>query len=255
MNLPRTAISLYVALAIHALLALFFAVQPAPQWPSGRQVGLSAVPVTLSAADRASLQAESAAPKIIPESKFSARTASPSTLPPTSPPRASGLSAATLPKPIRRPANVSTPDAPGTEMSSAAVRPRGNTAITSSREHEQFPDRRAADASQVHTAAPAAQTQAGADSSYFSDLRQHLASHRRSLPLEQVAAVAIIDVQIQPDGRLGQLRLATSSGIPALDQEALDLIYRASPLPSPPGGRPLRLSIPIQIHQAARYPP
>ena len=79
MNLPRTAISLYVALAIHGLLALLFAFQPAPQGPSGRQVGFSTAPVILGDDDRDFLQAASAASEVVAENDLRAPTASGST--------------------------------------------------------------------------------------------------------------------------------------------------------------------------------
>lgn len=250
MNLPRTAISLYVALAIHGLLALLFAFQPAPQGPSGRQVGFSTAPVTLGDDDRDFLQAASAASEVVAENDLRAPTASGSTpLPPT----ATGRSAtAPLPKPIRRSTTVSPPAAPGLEASATAGSPRNTAEVAGSQEPEPPGGREPRDDLYRLPGAPAQQAVGGVSSGYLSDLRRHLANYRRRLPLEQVAAVAVIDVQIQADGRVGRIHLAQPSGVPALDQEALDLVHRAAPLPRPPGGRPVRLSIPIHIHQAAR---
>ena len=55
MNLPRTAVAMYVALALHALLGLVLALRPAPQLPEGRAIGLVASPVALSPTEQALL--------------------------------------------------------------------------------------------------------------------------------------------------------------------------------------------------------
>ena len=69
------------------------------------------------------------------------------------------------------------------------------------------------------------------------------------------SGVATIAFDLDAGGRLIGVRLVASSGSPALDQAALDLIQRAQPFPPPPKGLAegeLRFVAPIRFLAAAR---
>jgi len=57
------------------------------------------------------------------------------------------------------------------------------------------------------------------------------------------------------DGRILSVRLERSSGFRALDEEALALPRRASPLPKPPEdvrGDPIELVVPVEFFMSGR---
>ena len=87
----------------------------------------------------------------------------------------------------------------------------------------------------------------GGRGGYLADLRRHLDRHRRSLPGVLASARAEVAFTVDADGGVSALRLQTSSGIAALDQEALDLLRRAAPLPKPPEGRARELVVPVSV--------
>ena len=200
--LPRTAISLYVALALHALVLLAMALHPPSQNSSGSGQGLSVRGVSLSAAERRLVDP---APSPIPTSVHA----------PASTPRPIASS-----EPRRRlsPEPVATRDEPAVPVSAPPASP----------------------------AAPSAVGGGGRDL-YFARLRAHLAGYRRELRSGLPAASSRVRVAITRDGWIEELVLVESSGVPDLDAEALDLVRRAAPLPAPPGGRALRLIVPVEI--------
>lgn len=60
----------------------------------------------------------------------------------------------------------------------------------------------------------------------------------------------VIDFVMTRDGEVLNVRLVRSSGVPSLDNEALDLAYRAQPLPKPPEtviGEKLTMTLPINF--------
>ncbi|MCG7499668.1 energy transducer TonB [Vibrio sp. Of7-15] len=60
----------------------------------------------------------------------------------------------------------------------------------------------------------------------------------------------VIDFVMTRDGKVLNVRLVRSSGVPSLDNEALDLAYRAQPLPKPPEmviGEKLTMTLPINF--------
>lgn len=87
----------------------------------------------------------------------------------------------------------------------------------------------------------------GGRGGYLADLRRHLDRHRRSLPGVLASARSEVALTVAADGSLSALRLQKSSGIPALDQEALDLLRRAAPLPKPPDGLARELVVPVSV--------
>ncbi len=91
------------------------------------------------------------------------------------------------------------------------------------------------------------QTAAGRQQ-YYARLRAHLQRFRRVPPdAAQQQGRAVVAFSVAADGSVAAVRLVRSAGNPALDAEALALIRRAEPLPSPPGAQRLQLSVPIQF--------
>ncbi|MGQ0699826.1 MAG: TonB family protein [Panacagrimonas sp.] len=94
----------------------------------------------------------------------------------------------------------------------------------------------------------AAQVGGGGRDTYFARLRVHLAGYRRDvLAGSDRTARAVVAFTVSPVGEIAGLELVQASGFPELDVEALELVARAVPLPPPPGGRAVRLSVPVFI--------
>lgn len=208
MSGTRAAIALYVALALHALAGLVLLLMPGPQGGKGEGAGLG-VGLRLDGSD----------------SVFAPLAPSPRPEPAT---RATVRRAA-VPNAQRgaRPSFDAGPGESGAPEEPVAVDP------------SQF----AGNHSQAATASGAG---GGADR-YFARLRQHLYRFRRELSGELRAARATIGFTVSPRGALLDLRLVESSGVAELDAEALDLMRRAVPLPSPPDGAAVQLVVPIEI--------
>lgn len=86
----------------------------------------------------------------------------------------------------------------------------------------------------------------GGRDSYFARLRVHLQRYRRPLATGGAAAgTAVVEFRVDAAGRIAALRLGRSSGDTLLDAEALALVQRAAPVPPPPDGQALRLSVPV----------
>lgn len=211
--LPRTAVSLYVALALHALVLLAMALHPPSQDSSGAGQGLSVRGASLSVAQRrwvTGVPAESPRPS------------------PAQP-------ASTQPEPSRPIAS--------TDGARRLARERASPGPT-----HPLPPAIAEPRSQAPAVAPqAAAAGGGGRDLYFARLRAHLAGFRRELRAGLPAARSHVRVAVTRDGWIEDLVLVTSSGIPELDAEALDLVRRAAPLPAPPGGRAVRLIVPVEI--------
>lgn len=93
----------------------------------------------------------------------------------------------------------------------------------------------------------AAQQGGGGSSRYFARLRAHLTQFRRELPPEWRGARARVALELGENGEVAAIELVESSGLPAFDAEALQLVRRAAPLPAPPERRSMRVVIPIAI--------
>lgn len=79
-----------------------------------------------------------------------------------------------------------------------------------------------------------AAAQAGAVRLFLAGVRSRLAKNRpRSLHRK---GTVMITFAIQPSGELDYAKVATSSGVPALDQAAIDAVRRSAPFQKPPEG-------------------
>jgi protein TonB len=108
---------------------------------------------------------------------------------------------------------------------------------------------------QPHDAAPppVGANTAAVITNYQLALLHHLAMHKR-YPASARAAhregVVNVRFSMARDGRVLDAALASSSHVPALDEEGVQLLYRASPLPPPPPevrGDPIAMVVPVEF--------
>lgn len=85
-------------------------------------------------------------------------------------------------------------------------------------------------------------------------LHLHLSKHKR-YPGEarnrRIEGVVTVAFSIDHEGRVTNVRVLKGSGSPLLDEEAVEMLSRASPLPTPPeeaAASALNLSLPIQFN-------
>jgi len=219
---PRTAVSLYVALAVHALLLLGLALRPPSQNPAGSGLGLSLRGSGLDEAER---------------------------LLATAPP-ASGTNAST---PRDASASAGIVDSPEAEVADARVRSKApvphQVVVAKRSDHADEAKTTALKDKQAGATAPriAQVGGGGSGNSYYARLRIHLAGFRHELPGGLPPASARVRFRVSPEGWISDLELVQSSGVASLDAEALDLFRRAAPLPPPPDARELRLIVPVSI--------
>ena len=85
---------------------------------------------------------------------------------------------------------------------------------------------------------------------FLAQVRAHLAKFRRELP-ESIKTRGVVELRFKLSARgdVSDARVARSSGDAALDTEALDLLARASPLPS--RGRDTALIVPIEFERTS----
>lgn len=104
---------------------------------------------------------------------------------------------------------------------------------------------RAAEAQQDQTSSAASGT-VGGGNSYLGVVRAYLNAKARSLAgdLPQRGVVEVV-FEIAADGSARDVQLSLSSGIAALDEAALTLVRRSSPLPPPPLA--MRLRVPVEF--------
>lgn len=215
---PRMAVSLYVALVLHALLLLGLALRPPSQNSAGPGLGLSVPGAGLSEAERWLATAPPAAGR------------DPFTVPETEP--AAGIADPRSREPIRaktrKEISDELPKRPAQVADGEALRPQEKRSGLS-----------------VQRIAQAGG--GGSANSYYARLRAHLAGFRHELPAGLPAASARVRFRVSPDGWISELELVQGSGVASLDAEALDLFRRAAPLPPPPDARDLRLIVPVSI--------
>ncbi|PTU32645.1 energy transducer TonB [Stenotrophobium rhamnosiphilum] len=86
---------------------------------------------------------------------------------------------------------------------------------------------------------------------YFARVRAHLAKFRRELPAGiRTRGVVELRFKLSATGAVSDVRVAKSSGDAALDSEALNLLARASPLPT--RDKATELIVPIEFETELR---
>ncbi|MDH0074445.1 energy transducer TonB, partial [Stenotrophomonas maltophilia] len=154
----------------------------------------------------------------------------------------------------------------------APVQPQGD--LPPPRTPEPTPSPDVADANVAQTSAPpqvaadaaarytAPQTTAGersrAEASWEGRLLGHLQKHRRyPRQAERLRQQGVVYVRfaVARDGAVSGLKLGRSSGFALLDQETLDTVQRASPVPAPPAevaGDPVDVMVPVSFFLRGR---
>lgn len=227
---PRAAVSLYVAIALHAVVLLGLLSGGFSPEPAGQGITVRKDAVGLHEQDRWLASA-----------------------PPPSANIAASMSTAQRPAPVRPGKN----DAAGQDAASA---PRTRLKLAASK-NASAPEAKARAAKPVAEVRyqGAASTQrmipatapsvqgggASASKDYLSRLRRHLARHRNALPAGLGRARTLVSFVLAADGSVSQPRLVEGSGIELLDREALSLVQRAAPLPAPPSQMVGEILVPI----------
>jgi periplasmic protein TonB len=88
--------------------------------------------------------------------------------------------------------------------------------------------------------------------SWKGQLVAHINRFKRFPDRAVMGGTSTVAFTIDPSGRVLSARLARSSGDPVLDQEAVELLHRASPVPAPPpdlGRGTITLSVPIRFNR------
>ena len=94
--------------------------------------------------------------------------------------------------------------------------------------------------------APAASNSGASVSSWRGAVLAHLNAFRT--PATGASGTAVVAFAVDAGGRVLSARLASSSGDPELDVEAVGMVRRASPVPAPPPelGSRVQLSVPVR---------
>jgi protein TonB len=69
----------------------------------------------------------------------------------------------------------------------------------------------------------------------------------REARMRNQEGVVAVRFRLDESGHVLAASIARSSGFPALDDEVLQLLRRAEPLPPPPGGEPIEIVAPIRF--------
>jgi protein TonB len=93
--------------------------------------------------------------------------------------------------------------------------------------------------------------QSNAAANYSGRVAGHLGRHKQYPTAARAAGSqgnASVSFSIDGGGRVTSVRLARSSGVGALDQEAVAMVRRASPFPAPPDGRGRSFTVPVRFN-------
>lgn len=164
------------------------------------------------------------------------------------------------------------PTPPPREQPKVPVQPQGELAPPRTPEPMPSPD--TAEANVAQTSAPpqvaadaatrytAPQTTAGersrAEATWEGRLLGHLQKHRRyPRQAERLRQQGVVYVRfaVARDGAVSALTLGRSSGFALLDQETLDTVQRANPVPAPPAevaGDPVQVMVPVSFFLRGR---
>lgn len=193
-------------------------VEPAEAVPTEVTETAPAEPAPVEAAAAETVEAVEPAPPVLPSRKPS----------PPRPPRPVA-EARERPAPPRKTAK---PVRPKTETARAAASPAPSRAAVDGR-----------------AASGAGRPDPDAMARYLSSVRADIMRQRRSVRAAGRGKVAVVAFSIDASGALGGIALASSSGAPALDDAALAMVRRASPVPAMPAGfaAPLRTRLPVRF--------
>ncbi len=92
---------------------------------------------------------------------------------------------------------------------------------------------------------------AGGSQKWQNRLMAHLEKRKRypaAAKRRRDEGVATVRFSIDPAGNVLSVSLARSSGIPELDEEVVAMVRRASPVPTPPPGAKLDVSVPVRFN-------
>ena len=88
------------------------------------------------------------------------------------------------------------------------------------------------------------------DTNYQGLVAAHLARYKR-FPADARSrgdqGVASVSFGLDGAGRVTSVALVRGSGVASLDQEVRAMVYRASPFPAPPTGRPMSFTVPVSF--------
>lgn len=149
-----------------------------------------------------------------------------------------------IPPPPPKEAAVVLPEPKPKEAKQEKKKSKASVAMATPTSQPRVSDRvaaQAAGAASTHNAPPA---------SWKNDLLAQLNRYKRYPPGASGTGIATIAFSIDRSGRVKSTRLVQSSGIRALDEEAMALPGRASPLPPIPAeiaGATVALSVPIRF--------
>jgi periplasmic protein TonB len=86
------------------------------------------------------------------------------------------------------------------------------------------------------------------DTNYRGLVSAHLARYKRFPPEAQnrgAQGSATVSFTLDGGGRVTRASLVRGTGVPALDQEAVAMVHRASPFPAPPDHRAVSFTVPV----------
>jgi periplasmic protein TonB len=264
-GVPRWAIGIGAAGVLHALAALFMARIAAPQPPPQEPVmmlELAPAPETPQA-DPAPQPEEPAQPQEAtappPPPQDSPPDPTPVQTPVNQPPPDEPPPPETPPTPPP-PEDVPVPPPPPAPKPAVIIpkRPPKPAVKPPPRPIQPPPSPEAAATSAPSVTAPqssaAAQPQAAtaaATADWRARLLAHLNRYKRypaGAQMRHQQGVAYVRLILLPDGSVRGVQLRTSAGIESLDEEAVELVRRAQPLPPPPDiSGAMELVIPIQF--------
>jgi TonB family protein len=92
--------------------------------------------------------------------------------------------------------------------------------------------------------------QSRSDANYNGRVAAHLARHKRfpeGAQSNRNQGTAVVRFSLDGGGRVIAVKLITSSGVAALDQEAQAMVRRASPFPAPPSGGTMEFTVPLSF--------
>ncbi len=152
---------------------------------------------------------------------------------------------AEITRPRIRPGNLEPLPDPRPEPVQTAAPPSGNSRQTMTRgSSEARAESRSASTSSGRSSTSTRQGNAAA-SNYPGKVQAKLFAAQRRVR-QTPKGSAIVTFVISSNGALGGIGLTQSSGDPAFDQAALDIVRRAAPFPPPPPGAQTRYAIPIR---------